>query len=151
VGCAAMACPKCAGVIGGELFLKMRRVGCIFFTQYQVCIGRCQPSYESFNCPRGKSLLENCRPFFLKHKFVRALLLPTPGYKACRRSAVKINQNNSAGMTYIYFVSGWHDCSPYVVTQTKSERIKTDTTIPRMIFENEYSSFSWSSPFLRPL
>jgi hypothetical protein len=29
--CAAMACAKCAGQFGGELFLKMRRVGLYFF------------------------------------------------------------------------------------------------------------------------
>ena len=34
-------------------------------------------SAKLFTCPRGKPLLGNCRPYFLEHKFVRALLLPT--------------------------------------------------------------------------
>ena len=29
--CAAMACAKCEGQFGGRYYIKMRRVGCIFF------------------------------------------------------------------------------------------------------------------------
>ena len=61
------------------IFLKMRRVGCIIFESIPRFnfFSKSKLSAKPFTCLRGKSLLGNCQSFFLKHKFVRALLLPT--------------------------------------------------------------------------
>src|SRR5690606_40692046 len=66
------------GASRSTIFLKMRRVGCIiFYPVPRYNFFKVKLSTKPFTCPSGKSLLENCRPFFLEHKFVRALLLPT--------------------------------------------------------------------------
>ena len=48
-----------------------------FWSVPRLIFSKSNLSAKPFTCPSGKSLLENCRPFFLKHKFVRALLLLT--------------------------------------------------------------------------
>jgi hypothetical protein len=102
------------GAIRSTIFLKMRRVGCFSLSLSRVLIfSKSKLSAKPFTCPRGKSLLENCRPFFLKHKFVRTLLLPTTrvydgcGFRSCVLSHVpkrniktklQINTSPAAGI-----------------------------------------------------
>ena len=76
--CEAMACAKSADNSEENLFKNAKgRLYCILIC-LQVCVGRL--SCKSRICLRGKSLIENCQPFFFETEFCPATLPPTLGF-----------------------------------------------------------------------